>query len=64
MDLSLYRIDRIQAMNKYIGETEKSLHKGFDSAEQGCAILLIDEADVLFDKQSEVEDRHDRYTKT
>ena len=51
-------------MNKYIGETEKSLRKGFDSAEQGCAILLIDEADVLFDKQSEVEDRHDRYTKT
>jgi hypothetical protein len=59
--LDLYRIDLSQVVSKYIGETEKNLRRVFDSAEEGGAILLFDEADALFGKRSEVKDSHDRY---
>ena len=59
--LDLYRIDLSQVVSKYIGETEKNLHRVFDAAEEGGAILLFDEADALFGKRSEVKDSHDRY---
>lgn len=61
LQVDLYRIDLSQVINKYIGETEKNLKKIFDSAEEGGAILLFDEADALFGKRSEVKDSHDRY---
>jgi SpoVK/Ycf46/Vps4 family AAA+-type ATPase len=48
-------------VSKYIGETEKNLRRVFDTAEEGGAILLFDEADALFGKRSEVKDSHDRY---
>ncbi len=59
--LDLYRIDVSQLVSKYIGETEKNLRRVFDAAEGSGAILLIDEADALFGKRSEVRDSHDRY---
>lgn len=59
--LDLYRIDLSQVISKYIGETEKSLRRVFDAAEEGASILLFDEADALFGKRSEVKDSHDRY---
>ena len=59
--LDLYRIDLSSVVSKYIGETEKNLRRVFDSAEDGGAILLFDEADALFGKRSEVKDSHDRY---
>ncbi|MGO9272270.1 MAG: ATP-binding protein [Terriglobia bacterium] len=59
--LDLYRIDLSQVISKYIGETEKNLHRVFDAAEESAAILLFDEADALFGKRSEVKDSHDRY---
>lgn len=59
--LDLYRIDLSQVVSKYIGETEKNLRRVFDSAEEGGALLLFDEADALFGKRSEVKDSHDRY---
>jgi ATP-dependent 26S proteasome regulatory subunit len=59
--LDLYRIDLSQVVSKYIGETEKNLRRVFDTAEEGGAILLFDEADALFGKRSEVKDSHDRY---
>lgn len=59
--LDLFRIDLSQVISKYIGETEKNLHKIFASAEDGGSILLFDEADALFGKRSEVKDSHDRY---
>lgn len=62
LDLDLYRIDLSQVVNKYIGETEKNLHRVFDAAEGGGCILLFDEADALFGKRSEVKDSHDRYS--
>src|SRR5260370_3195822 len=59
--LNLYRIDLSAVVSKYIGETEKNLRRMFDAAENGGAILLLDEADALFGKRSEVKDSHDRY---
>ena len=59
--LDLYRIDLSQVISKYIGETEKNLHRVFEAAEGSGAILLFDEADALFGKRSEVKDSHDRY---
>jgi hypothetical protein len=61
LELDLYRIDLSQVVSKYIGETEKSLRRVFDAAEEGGAILLFDEADALFGKRSDVKDSHDRY---
>jgi hypothetical protein len=59
--LDLFRIDLSAVVSKYIGETEKNLHRLFDAAEEGGAILLFDEADALFGKRGEVKDSHDRY---
>ena len=61
LNLDLYRIDLSAVVSKYIGETEKNLHKLFDTAEDSGAILFFDEADALFGKRSEVKDGHDRY---
>ena len=61
LHLDLYRIDLASTVSKYIGETEKNLHRVFDAAEDSGAILLFDEADALFGKRSEVKDSHDRY---
>jgi SpoVK/Ycf46/Vps4 family AAA+-type ATPase len=61
LSLNLYRIDLSQVVSKYIGETEKSLRRIFEAAEEGGAILLFDEADALFGKRTEVKDSHDRY---
>lgn len=61
LHLDLYRIDLSSVVSKYIGETEKNLRRVFDTAEEGGAILLFDEADALFGKRSEVKDSHDRY---
>jgi hypothetical protein len=61
LHLDLYRIDLSAVVSKYIGETEKSLRKVFDAAEEGGAVLLFDEADALFGRRSEVKDSHDRH---
>jgi len=57
----LYRVDLSQIVSEYVDETEKNLQRLFDAAEERGAILLFDEADALFGKQSEVKDGHDRY---
>ena len=46
---------------KSIGETEKNLARLFDKAAADGAVLLVDEADALFGKRTEVKDSHDRY---
>lgn len=61
LHLDLYKIDLSQVVSKYIGETEKNLHKIFREAQGSNAILFFDEADALFGKRSEVKDAHDRY---
>jgi ATP-dependent 26S proteasome regulatory subunit len=59
--LDLYRIELSQVVSKYIGETEKNLHRVFEAAEESGAVLLFDEADAFFGRRSEVKDSHDRY---
>ena len=58
--LNLYRIDVSSVVSQDIGETQKTLRRLFDAAEDGGAILFFDEADALFGQRSEVEDSHDR----
>jgi SpoVK/Ycf46/Vps4 family AAA+-type ATPase len=58
----VYRIDLAAIVNKYIGETEKNLDQVLETAANQGAILLIDEADALLGKRTEVRDAHDRYT--
>ncbi|MBN8592374.1 MAG: ATP-binding protein [Anaerolineae bacterium] len=61
LQMDLYKIDLSSVVSKYIGETEKNLKRVFDSAEQSQCLLLLDEADALFGKRTEVRDSHDRY---
>ena len=61
LQLPLHRVELSAVVSKYVGETEKNLQRLFDAAEDGGAILLLDEADALFGKRSEVKDSHDRY---
>ena len=61
LHLDLYRIDLASVVSKYIGETEKNLKRLLDVAEESSAVLLFDEADAIFGKRSELQDRHDRY---
>lgn len=57
----MLRIDLAATIGKYVGETEKRLDPMFDSAEAAGAVLLLDEADALFGKRSEVKDANDRF---
>lgn len=57
----LQTIDLAQVVSKWIGETEKNLNAVFDAAERSGAVLILDEADALFGKRTEVRDSHDRY---
>jgi SpoVK/Ycf46/Vps4 family AAA+-type ATPase len=58
---NLLRVDLASVISKYIGETEKHLDAVFNDAEQSGGVLLIEEADALFGKRSEVKDSHDRH---
>ena len=58
---NLYRIDLSAVVSKFIGETEKNLRRVFDATEASNAILILDEADALFGKRSDVKDAHDRF---
>jgi SpoVK/Ycf46/Vps4 family AAA+-type ATPase len=61
LGINALRIDLASVMSKYIGETEKHIDAVFREAEQSGALLLLDEADALFGKRSEIRDSHDRY---
>ena len=57
----LLRLDLSRVVSKYIGETEKNIDRVFRDAERSGAVLLIDEAEAIIGKRSEVKDAHDRY---
>ena len=57
----LVRVDLRHVMSKYIGETQKNLDALLARVEHSGAVLLLDEADALFGKRTEVQDAHDRY---
>lgn len=61
LDIQVLRLDFARVVSKYIGDTERNIDRVFSDAQKsGCAIL-IDEADALLGKRSEVKDAHDRY---
>ena len=57
----LYLIDLSYVVSGYVGETERNLARVFARAEEHGALLLLDEADVLFGQRTDVRDAHDRY---
>ena len=57
----LYRLDLSAIVNKYIGETEKNLHRVFQRAEELDVILLLDEGDALLTQRTAVQSSNDRY---
>ena len=61
LGMEVFRVDLSQVASKFVGETEKNLDAAFRHAEVTGAVLLLDEADALLGKRSEVKDAHDRY---
>lgn len=61
LGLVLIRVDLSQVVSKWVGETEKNLGAVFDAAEEAQSILLLDEADSLLTKRTEVQNASDRY---
>lgn len=57
----LYLLDLSSVVNKYIGETEKSLNQVFAHAEELDVILLLDEGDALLTRRTVVQTSNDRY---
>jgi len=61
LQMDLYRLDLSSVVNKYIGETEKSLNQVFARTEELDVILLIDEGDALLTQRTSVHTSNDRY---
>jgi SpoVK/Ycf46/Vps4 family AAA+-type ATPase len=61
LGLDLYRVDLAAVVNKYIGETEKNLHKVLSRAEELNVILLLDEGDSLFGSRTSANDSNEGY---
>lgn len=61
LGMDLYRVDLASIINKYIGETEKNLHRVLSRAEEMDIILLLDEGDSLLGSRTEVKSSNDRY---
>lgn len=61
LKMDLYRLDLSSVVNKYIGETEKSLNQVFARAEELDVILLLDEGDALLTQRTSVQSSNDRY---
>ena len=61
LGMDLYRVDLAAVVNKYIGETEKNLHRVLSLAEDLDVVLLLDEGDALLGGRTEVRSANDRY---
>jgi len=61
LGIQLLRLDFSRVVSKYIGDTEKNIDRVFTDAQRSGSAILIDEADALLGKRSEVKDAHDRY---
>lgn len=61
LGIQLLRLDLSRVVSKYIGDTEKNIDRIFVDAQRSGSAILIDEADALLGKRSEVKDAHDRY---
>jgi len=61
LGMDLYRVDLAAVINKYVGETEKNLHKVLTRAEELDVVLLLDEGDALLGSRTDVRSANDRY---
>jgi len=61
LQMDLYRVDLAAVVNKYIGETEKTLNLVLSRAEELDVILLLDEGDALLTQRTGVQSSNDRY---
>ena len=61
LGLDLRRVDLSHIVSQYVDETEKALDRIFASASEGGEVLLLDEADALLGKRTNIKDSHDRY---
>jgi len=61
LNAGILRIDSVDSLRKYIGETEKNIDQLLGGAKHKNLILFFDEADALFGKRTTVKDSHDRY---
>jgi SpoVK/Ycf46/Vps4 family AAA+-type ATPase len=61
LGISILRLDLSRVVSKYIGDTEKNIDQVFLDAQRSGSAILIDEADALLGKRSEVKDAHDRH---
>jgi hypothetical protein len=57
----LYRLDLSAVVDKYVGETEKNLHRVLSAAEDLDVVLLVDEGDSLLGGRTEVRSANDRF---
>jgi AAA+ superfamily predicted ATPase len=61
LGIQILRLDLSRVVSKYIGDTEKNIDRVFSDAQRSGAAILIDEADALFARRSEIKDSNDRY---
>jgi hypothetical protein len=61
LGVQVLRLDLSKVVSKYIGDTEKNIDQVFTDAQRSGAAILIDEAEALLGKRSEIKDAHDRY---
>jgi AAA+ superfamily predicted ATPase len=61
LGINILRLDLSRVVSKYIGDTEKNIDQVFIDAQRSGSAILIDEADALLGKRSEVKDAHDRH---
>jgi SpoVK/Ycf46/Vps4 family AAA+-type ATPase len=61
LGIQLLRLDLSRVVSKYIGDTAKNIDCVFSEAERTGSAILVDEAESLLAKRSEVKDAHDRY---
>jgi hypothetical protein len=57
----LVTIDLGQVASRYIAETEENLARVLEAAAASDLVLLLDEADALFGRRTEIADAHDGY---
>ncbi len=53
LNLELYRVDLSKVIDKYVGETEKSISMIFREAKKCNVVLFFDECDTLFAKRAD-----------
>ena len=61
LGVQVLRIDLSRIVSKYVGDTEKNIDRIFIDARNCGAAILIDEADALLGKRSDIKNAQDRH---